>query len=94
MASVSQTAENWCVKIRDSLPSLNPALAVLLLVVNIFLPGVGTMILGCLGGGCAWQHIIVGVLQLITAGIIIGWIWSIWWGILLVQKSTSNQAVA
>ena len=94
MASASQTAENWCVRIRDNLPSLNPALAVLLLVVNIFLPGVGTMILGCINGACNWQHIIVGVLQMITAGIIVGWIWSIWWGILLVQRSSSNQATA
>lgn len=92
MASASHTAESWWNRIRDSLPSLNPALAVLLLVVNIFLPGVGTMILGCINGDCNWQHLIVGLLQLITAGIIIGWIWSIWWGILLVQRSTKNQA--
>ncbi len=90
MSSSVQQAESWWVRIRDSLPALNPALAVLILIVNIFLPGIGTMILGCINKDCNWQHILVGFLQLITAGIIIGWIWSIWWGILLVQRSTKS----
>jgi hypothetical protein len=85
--SAVQQAQGWWGKIRDSLPSLNPALAVILLVVNIFLPGLGTMILGCLNNECNWNHIVVGLLQLLLAGLIVGWIWSIWWGILLVQKS-------
>jgi hypothetical protein len=85
--SATQQAQSWFSKIKDGLPSLNPALAVILLIINIFLPGVGTMILGCINGGCDITHIVVGILQFITAGIIIGWIWSIWWGILLVQKS-------
>lgn len=88
--SSGQQAESYYNKIKNQLPVLNPALAVILLIVNIFLPGVGTMILGCLNGGCNWTHIIVGLLQFITAGIIIGWIWSIWWGILLVQRSAKS----
>jgi hypothetical protein len=83
-------ASSWCNKIQDIIPSVNILLAILLLIVNIFLPGVGTMIIACVNGKFQGEHIIVGILQFITAGIIIGWVWSIWWGILFVQKSARS----
>ncbi len=49
-----------------------------LLIVNIFLPGVGSMISGCIiGQNVGKSYILEGVFQLLTAPCIIGWIWSI-----------------
>jgi len=76
-------------------------LSVILLIVNIFLPGIGTIIAGfcvlcsCCDAGpgsssrfaslCA--NFWIGLLQLVTALFLIGWIWAIFWGILFVTQS-------
>jgi len=91
MSSATQKAETWCNKIRENIPQVSIGIAVLLLIVNIFLPGIGTLIISCINGKVYIEQIAVGILQFITAGIIIGWIWSIWWGILFVQKSTAGR---
>jgi hypothetical protein len=90
MSSATQKAETFCNRIRENIPSVTIGIAVLLLIVNIFLPGIGTLIIACINGKVHVEQIAVGILQFITAGIIIGWIWSIWWGILFVQKSNSR----
>ncbi|CAM9975577.1 unnamed protein product, partial [Laminaria digitata] len=40
--------------------------------------GVGTIIAGFIK--CSLETLIVGVLQLLTAAIVVGWVWSILWG--------------
>ncbi|CAM9819892.1 unnamed protein product [Ascophyllum nodosum] len=70
-------------------PTVSEILALIIFVMNIFLPGVGTIIVGLLA--CSCEIFIVGILQTITAGLIIGWVWSIWWGweLLLVSRRRS-----
>lgn len=61
-------------------------LAYCCLITNIFLPGFGTMINSCAGffSGAGFCY---GLLQLILAATLIGWIWSIFYGIEIVRKA-------
>ena len=60
---------------------------IILFIVNIFLPGWGTMISSCCSSNFNPLALIVGVIQFITAPILIGWVWSIIWGWLIFKKS-------
>ncbi|CAM9445673.1 unnamed protein product, partial [Ectocarpus sp. 8 AP-2014] len=53
--------------------------------------GVGTIIVGALS--CSCETLIVGLLQLFTSCIIIGWVWSIWWGWELLEVSRQAKGV-
>ncbi|CAM9870895.1 unnamed protein product [Scytosiphon promiscuus] len=57
-------------------------------IVNIFAPGIGTMIVGFLT--CNIENFIMGILQLVLAPFIVGWIWSILWGWELVKVSRTR----
>ncbi len=66
----------------------------LLLILNIILPGSflssvgsGTMIASCYERPCSKTQFLLGALQLYTAFFIIGWVFSIYWGVLLFYKS-------
>ena len=72
---------------KAELPVMPKGLAIVLLVINIFFPGIGTILASALGNECRPFNILVGLLQILTAGIIIGWVWSIWWGLIMVEKS-------
>ena len=58
---------------------------------NIIIPGFGTMIQSYCDGRSCWNcgTFFVGVLQLILAPILVGWIWSIWHGIRVYEVSKS-----
>ena len=81
------SAGSWWDRMKNLIPELNKVLAIILLVLNCIFPGVGTMCLSCLGPRFVWDHLIIGLLQLLLSFLIIGWVWSIFWGILLVMKS-------
>jgi hypothetical protein len=74
--------------LQDKLPSVDKCMAIILLLINIFFPGVGTMICACIKGGFVMENLVVGLIQFLTACCIIGWIWSIWWGVVIIQKSS------
>mmetsp|Transcript_52667 Transcript_52667/g.128682 ORF Transcript_52667/g.128682 Transcript_52667/m.128682 type:complete len:91 (-) Transcript_52667:203-475(-) len=65
-------------------PSMTQGMGVLLLLVNIFLPGIGSIIAGLLTGKMSTA--VIGILQFVLAFCIIGWLWSIWWGVLFVLR--------
>jgi hypothetical protein len=74
----------------SAIPKVGRTIGMLVLVLNIILPGIGSILAGIIGGrssdmGC----VVAGVLQLLTAVFIVGWIWSIWWGVQIYQKSRS-----
>ena len=76
--------DNW----QSSIPSMSKGMATILLIINIFFPGLGTMISACAGGGnMITDQLIVGILQWFTAGCLVGWIWAIWWGFLMMGKA-------
>jgi hypothetical protein len=88
MSGCCQKTTAYLEKLKNDIPVVTKTIGLILLIVNIFLPGVGTMISACVGSGCKWEQIIVGICQSFTSFLIIGWIWSIWWGIVIVQKSS------
>ncbi|CBJ28924.1 expressed unknown protein [Ectocarpus siliculosus] len=59
-------------------PVLRKPLAFVLLVINVFVPGLGTVIAGFLT--CKLKSIFTGILQLVTTSLVVGWVWSVMWG--------------
>ena len=58
----------------------------------MLLPGTGTMIASLVGYDYFHKtHFIIGVIQLLTSVYLVGWIWSIYWGYLLVVISKGNS---
>ena len=76
--------EKW----QESIPKISGELmSVLLWWINVVMPGFGTMASSCLGSSdVIMDQVIVGILQWLTAGCIVGWLWSIWWGALIYKK--------
>lgn len=65
-------------------PVLATDKALIALLVNVFVPGVGTIIAGVLGNK---PMIGRGVAQLILSIIVVGWIWGIVTGVQLLQNA-------
>lgn len=60
----------------------------ILLIVNCFLPGIGTMVSSYCADSINWEAMGVGLCQLLTVPLfLIGWIWSIVWGVKIYEKS-------
>jgi hypothetical protein len=73
-----------------SFPSFHVGVAITILILNIFFPGIGTMVLGCLvpKNGCMW--VCIGFAQFFLAMFIIGWVWAIIVGVQAVITSHSK----
>ncbi|CDF32743.1 unnamed protein product [Chondrus crispus] len=67
----------------DALPQ---EMSMIILAINVFFPGVGTMIAGCMGTKNNCSTITVGILQLLLSVFLIGWIWAIIWSVMLYKK--------
>lgn len=87
MSEAVDKTKGWFQKQKDLIPVTSKVIAIILLVLNIFFPGVGTLIMACVGGQFMCEHIICGVLQILLAFIIIGWVWSIVWGVFLLLRA-------
>ena len=72
----------------EAIHRIDPTMAIVCLLLNIFIcPGLGTMVHACMGHD-AGQGIIYGLLQFLTTPFfLVGWIWSIVYGVKIVQKS-------
>lgn len=71
----------------DPFPGLSKVTAWIILLINIFLPGIGTIIVAFLGVSTPCYFILIGIFQLITAPFIIGWIMAIWTSVVLIIYS-------
>ena len=73
-----------------SVPRVNQNLAVVVFLLNIILPGFGTMLATCFAkndGIVSKAQICCGLLQFLTSFFLVGWIWSIYWGYLILKES-------
>mmetsp|Transcript_8854 Transcript_8854/g.26741 ORF Transcript_8854/g.26741 Transcript_8854/m.26741 type:complete len:95 (-) Transcript_8854:260-544(-) len=62
---------------------------VLCFILNVIFPGLGTAVAGLLADRPS--ALVVGLLQFLTVPLLlIGWVWSIYWGYLIYQKSKSG----
>ena len=76
--------ENW----KGSIPTLDKVLGIVMLILNILFPGLGTLLCSFLGGNFVADQLLVALLQFLTVPIfLVGWIWSIYWGVLIYQKA-------
>ena len=73
-------------KWKNDLVPVQAPMGIVLFIVNIFLPGIGTIINSFMSSSLRSDTLLVGLLQLLTAIIIVGWIWSIYWGYLMYQQ--------
>jgi hypothetical protein len=65
--------------------------AIILFMLNVILPGVGTMFGGCCIGGLYGKTLICsGVIQFITFPCIVGWVLSICTGILFINQANEK----
>ena len=74
-------------KLIRTIPELPRGLAIMILLCNIFFPSSGTFYMGCIGDKVRSTQFMVAVLQLLTVPILIGYIWSVFWGIKAMSKS-------
>ena len=74
-----------CCPAEDINPT-NGLMAIVCLILNVFLPGVGTIVNACLGVRVA-PGVMYGILQMLTTPLLVGWVWAIIYGIKIVQLS-------
>jgi hypothetical protein len=70
------------------MPVLEMPMAVVTLVVNILVPGIGTIVAGVVG---ARPLIGRGIAQLLLAIIIVGWVWALVNGIQAIANATWKE---
>ena len=76
------------------MPYVSKLVAGIAAFLNVFLPGIGTMITACAGSGVVSKtQLIVGLLQFFTAYILIGYIWSWYWAYLIVMKAMDPRGM-
>ena len=86
-----------CEGCKETIQIVDDPWHVVQMVLNILSPGLGTIINGCQCcceccgvRECRWSAFFIGLLQDISSLIIIGWIWSIFWGVLIYQKTANH----
>lgn len=88
-----QNKHDYKLNSASSFPEVKYSTAILILILNILIPGLGTMIVGCLSDSPgSWACI--GLLQFFLCFIIIGWIWSIVTGVMCIQSTKRNKISA
>ena len=81
--------ESW----QEKIPSLSRNFAILIFIINIFIPGIGTLMMALSKSPICGDCIVVAILQIITIPLcFIGLIWSIWWGWICYSKSKPSES--
>jgi hypothetical protein len=76
---------------KDFYPSMSVTNALAILIINVFFPGIGTMFIGCISGKNVGYWICIGLCQVLLSFIIIGWIWAIVTGVMLLTKADAKH---
>ena len=68
------------------MPAVHNIIAYIAMALNVVLPGCGTILAACMAERelANKTQLTVGVFQVLTTIYIAGWIWSIYWGILII----------
>lgn len=87
-----------------AVPIMPRTLAILCFVLNLILPGTGTLI-SAFAVFCCGKHdyeknivaclynLLAAILQSATILLLVGWIWSVRWGILFIQLSSNKHVI-
>lgn len=75
------------------LPRITPRMAYGVCALNVAIPGSGTMVAAMQSNNpeVRQTQLYVALLQLLTATQLVGSAWSIYWGILMIQKAREDQ---
>ena len=71
-----------------SIVKLEGQMGLVVFLVNILWPGMGTILAGFLNKDAMMNNLIVGLIQMFTCFIVVGYIWSVYTGYLIWQKSS------
>ena len=85
-----ETQSTWS-KYKDMIPITTKCFAIVLMVLNIIWPGLGAAFMACLEPKFLKVNLIIALLQFVLTFIIIGWIWSIIWGVFCLMKSKDPE---
>ena len=90
---LTSEADTQLWEIVSDVPRLSGVWPYIIFIVNIILPGIGTMITSCIGYQGPWSktQLTVGALQFSTSVFLIGWIWSIWWAFKILAKALQDK---
>ena len=78
----------------SNVPYVTKPVAIIAAILNFLLPGFGTMIAACAASDTVSKtQLTVGLIQFLTSVVLIGWIWAIYWGYLLVMKAMDQQTL-
>mmetsp|Transcript_19854 Transcript_19854/g.47337 ORF Transcript_19854/g.47337 Transcript_19854/m.47337 type:complete len:100 (-) Transcript_19854:808-1107(-) len=76
----------------QNVPSVPRATGLLCLILNILpFPGLGSVIAGLQANSSS--TVLIGIIQFFLFPGLIGFIWSVWWGVLIYRKSQFHEAV-
>ena len=81
---VHHDASDFC---DNSVVKVKPPFGLILFICNIFLPGVGTMISALMDTKLNALALLFGFIQFVFALTIVPWVWSIWHGYMIWNKS-------
>ena len=71
-------------------PKVHKFFAILFALINVILPGWGTMFAACFASveeTVSKSQVVIGLVQFLTSFALIGWLASIYWGYLLVKEA-------
>ena len=72
----------------SNVPNVSKPVAVIQAIFNLVFPGVGTWITACAATeNVSKTQLIIGLLQLLTAVVLIGWGWALYWSYLVIMKA-------
>ena len=80
-------------KLISDVPYVPTPWSYLCLIINLILPGFGTMLSSIWGDPCSKTQFCVGLLQFFLTYLLVGWIISVIWGILIVKRSWGDPTV-
>ena len=87
MDKAPKSADDCMKCCKDAVVPLDSTLALVCMILNIipFTSGIGTCVSACAGDKFVCHTLVIGILQLLLAGLLVGWIWSIVHGIWLYK---------
>ncbi|KAL0490980.1 hypothetical protein AKO1_009775 [Acrasis kona] len=70
-------------------PKLSSPWHIICFILNVFTPGIGTILAALVTKSATKRkwNLLFGVLQLVLAAFIIGWLWSVVWGLLMLYRN-------
>lgn len=75
-----------------NVPHVSKPVAVIQAILNLVFPGIGTMVMACASNeSVSKTQLSIGMLQLLTSFVLVGWIWALYWSYLCVMKTFGQE---